>query len=76
MEEKVKSIIAEQLGIKIEEVIPEAKFVEDLGTDSLDSVELAMALEEAFDISIPDEDVEKLLTVGDVIKYIKVKKAL
>ena len=69
-QEKVKSIIAEQLGVKPEEVTPEASFVDDLGADSLDTVELVMALEEEFGIEIPDDDAEKAKTVGDVISYI------
>ena len=72
-EEKIKSIIAEQLGVKIEDVKPEASFIEDLGADSLDTVELVMALEEEFSIEIPDEDAEKMATVGDAIKYIEEK---
>jgi acyl carrier protein len=71
--EKVKSIIAEQLGVKIEEVKPEASFIDDLGADSLDTVELIMALEEEFNIEIPDEDAEKMTKVGDAIKYIESK---
>jgi acyl carrier protein len=71
--EKVKSIIAEQLGVKQEEVAPEASFIDDLGADSLDTVELVMALEEEFNIEIPDEDAEKITTVGDAIKYIEEK---
>jgi len=71
--EKVKSIIAEQLGVKPEEVVPEASFIDDLGADSLDTVELVMALEEEFGTEIPDEDAEKILTVGDAIKYIDEK---
>jgi len=74
-QEKVKSIIAEQLGVKPEEVTPEASFVDDLGADSLDTVELVMALEEEFGIEIPDEDAEKITTVGDAIKYIDEKSA-
>jgi len=73
VQDKVKSIIAEQLGVKSEEVTPEAKFVEDLGADSLDTVELVMALEEEFGIEIPDEDAEKITTVGDAVKYIEDK---
>ena len=69
--EKVKSIVAEQLGVKIEEVKTEAKFIDDLGADSLDTVELVMALEEEFGAEIPDEDAEKLTTVGDAVKYIE-----
>ena len=68
--DKVKNIIAEQLGVKPEEVTPEAKFIDDLGADSLDTVELVMALEEEFGIEIPDEGAEKLVTVGDAVKYI------
>ncbi len=71
--EKVRNIIAEQLGVKPEEVTPEAKFIEDLGADSLDTVELVMALEEEFGIEIPDEEAEKLVTVGDATKYIEEK---
>ena len=74
VEEKIKSIIAEQLGVKVDEVTPEASFIDDLGADSLDTVELIMALEEEFSIEIPDEDAEKMTTVGDVIKYIEDKK--
>lgn len=72
-QEKVRNIIAEQLGVKPEEVTPEAKFIEDLGADSLDTVELVMALEEEFGIEIPDEEAEKLVTVGDATKYIEEK---
>lgn len=72
---RVKAIIAEQLGVKPEEVTPEASFVEDLGADSLDTVELVMALEEEFSIEIPDEDAEKMTTVGDAVKYIEEKIA-
>lgn len=71
--EKVKSIVAEQLGVKQEEVMPESSFIDDLGADSLDTVELVMALEEEFGIEIPDEDAEKITTVGDAIKYIDEK---
>ncbi|MBF0618681.1 MAG: acyl carrier protein [Candidatus Omnitrophica bacterium] len=71
--EKVKSIIAEQLGVKIEEVKPEASFIDDLGADSLDTVELIMALEEEFNVEIPDEDAEKMTKVSDAIKYIEEK---
>ncbi len=71
--EKVKGIVAEQLGVKPEEVTPEAKFIDDLGADSLDTVELVMALEEEFGLEIPDEEAEKLVTVGDAIKYIETK---
>ncbi|SNR79828.1 acyl carrier protein [Desulfurobacterium atlanticum] len=71
IEEKVKELIADRLGVDPEEVTPEASFVEDLGADSLDTVELVMALEEEFGIEIPDEDAEKIQTVGDAIEYIK-----
>ena len=73
--DKIKSIIAEQLGVKAEEVTPESSFVDDLGADSLDTVELIMALEEEFNIEIPDEDAEKMSKVSDVIKYIEEKTA-
>ena len=69
--ERVKSIIVEQLGVAAEEVNESASFIEDLGADSLDIVELVMALEEEYDIEISDEDAEKILTVGDAIKYIQ-----
>lgn len=74
-EDKIKSIIAEQLGVKAEEVTPESSFVDDLGADSLDTVELIMALEEEFNVEIPDEDAEKMSKVADVIKYIEEKAA-
>lgn len=69
--DKVKVIIAENLSVKEEEIKPEASFIEDLGADSLDTVELVMALEEEFEIEIPDEVAEKIKTVGDVFKYIE-----
>lgn len=69
--DKVKEIIVDQLGVKASEVTPEASFIDDLGADSLDIVELIMALEEEFDIEIPDEDAEKITTVQDAIDYIK-----
>jgi acyl carrier protein len=72
-QDKIKQIIADQLGVKKEEVIENAKFVDDLGADSLDTVELVMALEEEFGIEIPDEDAEKLATVGDALRYIEEK---
>lgn len=72
--EKVKSIIVEQLGVEEEEVTMEASFLEDLGADSLDIVELVMALEEEFDLEIPDEDAEKIKTVGDAVTYIQENK--
>jgi len=71
IEQRVKDIIVEQLGVKPEQVTPEAKFIEDLGADSLDTVELVMALEEEFGSEIPDEQAEKLQSVGDVIKYVE-----
>lgn len=71
--DKVREIIAEQLGVKKEEVIDNAKFIDDLGADSLDTVELVMALEEEFGIEIPDEDAEKMVTVGEAVKYIEQK---
>jgi acyl carrier protein len=71
VDQKVRDIVVEQLGVKAEQVTPEAKFIEDLGADSLDVVELVMALEEEFGNEIPDEEAEKLTTVGDVIKYIE-----
>ena len=72
--EKVKSIIAEQLGVKKDEVTDGAKFIDDLGADSLDTVELVMALEEEFGIEIPDEDAEKITTVKDAVEYIEKNK--
>ena len=69
--EKVKEIIIEQLGVSETSITTEASFIDDLGADSLDIVELIMALEEEFDIEIPDEDAEKVVTVGDVVDYIK-----
>ena len=71
IDQRVKDIIVEQLGVNADQVTPEAKFIEDLGADSLDIVELVMALEEEFGNEIPDEQAEKLLTVGDVVKYIE-----
>ncbi len=70
IEERVKKIVAEQLGVKEEEVQTEASFVEDLGADSLDTVELVMALEEEFGIEIPDEKAESIATVGDAVEHI------
>ena len=71
LENKVKDIITEQLGVKKEQVTPQASFIDDLGADSLDTVELVMALEEEFDLEIPDEEAEKIQTVGVTIDYIK-----
>lgn len=73
--DRVRAIIAEQLGVKLEEVTDSASFIEDLGADSLDTVELVMALEEEFGIEIPDEDAEKMSSVGESIKYIESKTA-
>lgn len=73
IEAKVKQIIVDQLGVDEEEVTPEARFIDDLGADSLDTVELVMALEEEFGIEIPDEDAEKIITVNDAIEYIREK---
>lgn len=73
LEEKVKEIIVEQLGVNAEQVTPEASFIDDLGADSLDTVELVMAFEEEFGAEIPDEDAEKLTTVGSVVSYLKEK---
>ena len=71
--EKVKDIISEQLGVKKEEIKPESSFIDDLGADSLDTVEVVMALDEEFGIEIPDEDAEKITTVGEAVKYIEDK---
>ncbi|HQV41321.1 MAG: acyl carrier protein [Moraxellaceae bacterium] len=70
IEERVKKIVAEQLGVKLEDVTSEASFVDDLGADSLDTVELVMALEEEFELEIPDEEAEKISTVQNAIDYI------
>jgi acyl carrier protein len=72
---KVQEVVAKQLSIEIAEVKPEANFQNDLGADSLDTVELVMALEEAFDVEIPDEEAEKIATVQDAVNYIDQKKA-
>ena len=71
IDQRVKDIIVEQLGVKPDQVVPSAKFIEDLGADSLDTVELVMALEEEFGIEVPDEQAEKLQSVGDVMKYVE-----
>ncbi len=73
LEERVTEIIVEQLGVTREEVVPEASFIDDLGADSLDIVELVMAMEEEFDVEIPDEDAEKIQTIGGAIAYLKGK---
>jgi acyl carrier protein len=73
LEDRVSAIIAEQLGVTKEELVPGASFIDDLGADSLDIVELVMAMEEEFDIEIPDDDAEKIQTIGDVISYVKEK---
>ena len=73
--ERVKKIVVEQLGVKEDEVTPNASFVDDLGADSLDTVELVMELEEEFDINIPDDAAEKIQTVGQAIEYIEKAKA-
>lgn len=73
IQERVKEIIVDQLGVNPEQVIPEASFIDDLGADSLDIVELVMAFEEEFEVEVPDEDAEKLNKVGDAVKYIEEK---
>jgi acyl carrier protein len=70
-EDRVKEIIAKELEVEVKQLAPEAKFIEDLGADSLDIVELVMALEEEFGIDIPDEDADKMKTVGDAMKYLQ-----
>jgi acyl carrier protein len=71
LEDRVAALIVDQLGISKEEAVPSASFLDDLGADSLDIVELVMSLEEAFDLEIPDEDAEKIQTIGDAITYVK-----
>ena len=71
IEEKVRSIIVDQLGVESDKVTADAKFIEDLGADSLDTIELVMAFEENFDIEVPDEEAEKLQSVADVVAYIE-----
>jgi len=73
IEDRVKDIIVEELGVEREKLTPEASFMEDLGADSLDTVELVMAFEKEFDVDIPDEEAEKLRTVGDAMKYLHEK---
>ena len=74
VEDKIREIIVEQLGVSAEEVVPEASFIDDLGADSLDIVELVMALEEEYDMEISDEEAEKIRTVQDVVNYIESHK--
>jgi len=71
VDQRVSEIIVEQLGVSAEEIIPEASFIDDLGADSLDIVELVMAMEEAFDLEIPDEDAERIQTIGDAMSYVR-----
>ncbi|MEN3028634.1 MAG: acyl carrier protein [Aquificaceae bacterium] len=73
LEQRIREIIADQLGVEVDKLNPNARFVEDLGADSLDVVELVMAFEEEFGIEIPDEDAEKIRTVGDVLNYLREK---
>ncbi len=73
LEDRVREIVIEQLGVSADEVISEASFIDDLGADSLDIVELVMAMEESFDVEIPDEDAEKIQTIGSAIQYLKGK---
>jgi acyl carrier protein len=75
LEERVTEIIVEQLGVSKDEVVPEASFIDDLGADSLDIVELVMAMEEEFDIEIPDDDAEKIQTISDAISYVRGRAA-
>ena len=75
LEDKVKDIIVEQLGVNPEQVTPEASFIEDLGADSLDTVELVMAFEEEFGVEIPDDAADSILTVGDAVKFIEKAQA-
>jgi acyl carrier protein len=74
IEDRVLDLVVEQLGVKPEDVNPDASFIDDLGADSLDTVELVMAFEEAFNLEIPDEDAEKMVTVGDAVKYLEGKQ--
>jgi len=73
LDERISEIIVTQLGVTAAEIVPEASFLDDLGADSLDLVELVMAMEEAFDIEIPDDDAEKLQTIGDAVGYLKAR---
>ena len=75
LEQRLTEIVVEQLGVSPEEIVPEASFVDDLGADSLSVVEMLMVLEEEFDLEIPDEDVEKLQTIGDALTYVKERAA-
>lgn len=75
LEDRIKGIIVDQLGVSGDEIVPEASFIDDLGADSLDIVELVMAMEEAFDVEIPDDDAEKIQTIGDAVSYLKEKLA-
>jgi acyl carrier protein len=73
VEDRVSEIIIEQLGVARDDLVPEASFIDDLGADSLDIVELVMAMEEAFDIEIPDDDAEKIQTIGDAFSYVRTR---
>jgi acyl carrier protein len=75
VEDKIREIIVEQLGVSAEEVVPEASFVDDLGADSLDIVELVMAIEEEFGLEIPDEDAERMQNIADAINYVEERTA-
>ncbi len=75
VEDRIKGLIVDQLGVSGDEIVPEASFIDDLGADSLDIVELVMAMEEVFDVEIPDDDAEKIQTIGDAISYLKEKLA-
>ena len=75
VEDRIAELIVEQLGVSRDKVVPEASFIDDLGADSLDIVELVMAMEEEFDVEIPDDDAEKIQTIGDAVSYLKEKLA-
>ena len=75
VEDKIREIIVEQLGVSAEEVVPEASFIDDLGADSLDIVELVMGMEEQFQVEIPDEDAERMQSIGDAINYVEERTA-